>query len=176
VPSARAFCDKAKPESAPASRFEIHKTTVYDKKTNLTWARCAVGQAVGKADPLGSGLNDFLNIGDDTCRGIPQRYGWRDAQQVLADYAGWRLPTNQELSTIVEHRCDHPAINQTVFPGNVIWRYNGNDFGSYWASDSLSNTGGSNPITAFILTDFVEGKRAVWVTGTWAVRLVRDGR
>jgi hypothetical protein len=73
---------------------------VFDKKTHLTWQRCSVGQAW--QDGRG-------------CIGTVQ--GLTLLQAELLETSGWRLPTIEELETLVSSNCTRPAINEEVFPG-----------------------------------------------------------
>lgn len=99
--SARAAqqCDPEKPETTPTSRFEINQTdgTAYDTKSKLTWRICSEGQVHQEG----------------RCTGIAraERWGWY-AHNPLD---GWRAPNEEELKSIVEERCQNPAINLTVF-------------------------------------------------------------
>lgn len=62
--------------------------TVTDEKTQLQWMRCSVGQTWK----------------DNTCQGEVRMMSWWDANlvsQVFADHCDWRLPTREELMTLV---------------------------------------------------------------------------
>ncbi|HEX2672103.1 MAG TPA: DUF1566 domain-containing protein [Polyangiaceae bacterium] len=60
--------------AAPAGRYTLTSTTVYDTKTKLTWQRVS----------------------------SPAAYTWSDALQYCAKNAPWRMPTYKELFTIVD--------------------------------------------------------------------------
>lgn len=106
------------PASTPTNRFTINKNgTVSDLKTGLTWKKCSEGQ---------NGIN---------CGGAATFYTWQDAIQQaqnvnnkggFAGYKDWRLPSDEELRSIVEYQCTDPSINLIVFPKTPI---NG-----YWSS------------------------------------------
>jgi uncharacterized repeat protein (TIGR01451 family) len=85
--------------------------TVTHQKTGLMWQRCSVGQTWNGAGCTGSASS--------------MNYTSAIAQtSVLADYNDWRLPTLNELNTIVEYKNYSPAINSTVFPNtpsNLFW-------------------------------------------------------
>jgi hypothetical protein len=64
--------------------------TVVDKKTNLQWMRCSLGQAWSGG----------------TCKGKATKYSWKKAldQAKMTHYAGysdWRVPTLKELQSLV---------------------------------------------------------------------------
>ncbi|EIA3112227.1 DUF1566 domain-containing protein [Vibrio cholerae] len=62
--------------------------TVYDKKSNLTWMRCSIGQAWD----------------GQTCQGEAQTFTWDDSMQLKHNFASsnaWRLPTVEELDSLV---------------------------------------------------------------------------
>ena len=102
-------CDANKPETTPTSRFKDNGDgTVTDTKTRLTWRHCVLGMAWnGKS-----------------CEGTSATYDYAGAQDAIAEMnaakeghrANWRLPTADELATLVESRCFKPAINLNVFP------------------------------------------------------------
>lgn len=89
-----------------AANFTIHEDgTVTHNTTGLMWMRCSLGQ---KWD-------------GKTCSGTPTDYTWKDALQAaksfeFAGYQDWRLPSKNELASIVEEKCHSPAINGTIFP------------------------------------------------------------
>ena len=75
---------------------------VQDSKTGLSWRRCAEGMAWnGKA-----------------CAGKPAKYSYVNAQKYVATQAasGWRLPTKDELLTLVDKTKKKPAIDGNAFP------------------------------------------------------------
>jgi hypothetical protein len=101
----------AGPESVPASRFVAQPDgTLKDQKLNVLWRRCLVGQ----------------NASKNGCSGKPKLL---DLQQALAfakaeKPAGWRLPSQDELLSLVESRCSGPALNPKVFggiPSTKVW-------------------------------------------------------
>jgi len=96
-------CDPNKPETTPASRFEINRAdgTVFDMKTNLTWKICSEGQSYS----------------GEHCTGNATGFTYNDAVQTFGVKGdNWRLPNVDELGSIVEKRCKNPALNIAVFP------------------------------------------------------------
>lgn len=96
-------CDPSKPETTPASRFEINRTdgTAFDTKTKLTWKICAEGQSYA----------------DGYCTGDATEFDWDNAVQLFGDNGNsWRLPGVDELGSIVEERCRFPTLNKAIFP------------------------------------------------------------
>jgi len=76
--------------------------TVTHKLTGLTWMRCAEGMSWSGA----------------TCNGLAAGYTFDQAIVLTSSYANktdWRLPTIDELKTIVD-RSYQPTINPTAFP------------------------------------------------------------
>lgn len=71
--------------------------------TNLTWKRCAEGQTWNGS----------------ACEGEAKSYRWTKADTLTQTYAGesdWRLPTLEELRSMVDFTPGNPAINGTIFP------------------------------------------------------------
>lgn len=136
---------------APNSRYEMKTDgTVVDKKSGLTWMRCALGQTWrGPA-----------------CKGAAHKYTWKAAlhaaeNKVFLGRNDWRLPNHRELQSLVEHRCFAPAINKTAFP-NV-------PKGMYWWSSSPVG-----PTAWFVESEF--GVSSIFnKAANLAVRLVRGG-
>lgn len=94
------------------TRFEIidDGAVVLDQQTGLHWMRCSVGQ-----DWTGS-----------TCAGRPDRFTWDQAKDLASDLAGnnsWRLPTVEELQSLVEYRVFNPAIDPEIFPNTAPSNY-----------------------------------------------------
>ncbi|WPD21581.1 MAG: DUF1566 domain-containing protein [Candidatus Electrothrix scaldis] len=137
--------------------------TVTDTKTGLMWKRCSEGL---------SGVN---------CEdGEIEKYSWDDAVQRFknVEYAGykdWRLPTIDELKTLVhcskgQHKDDYcmdgskvPTINQQAFPNTETFVWSGSPDAAYsiyaWLVIFGSGSSGSD-----------------FRTASYAVRLVRGGR
>jgi hypothetical protein len=107
--AAQAICDASPTAKPSASRFVIADETVYDRTTKLTWMRCSYGQTSRK----GGG-----------CDGEVKPVDWDAAMalRVPGDRA-WRLPTKDELDSIVEQDCKKPAINEDVFPDTALMAY-----------------------------------------------------
>jgi len=96
---------------ASGQRFKDKMSgTVFDTKTGLTWTRCPLGMRWNKK----------------SCQDVPDRMSWSEAQSEVfklnnqqSGYIGfrdWRLPTLEELGSLVESGCYEPAINNAVFP------------------------------------------------------------
>ncbi len=97
----------------PTSRYEITGAQVFDKETKLTWQRCSVGQKW--IEGLG-------------CTGTPQELSWTQAKKLDGT---WRLPTKDELDTLVSDACLRSA-NAEAFPGFTLQHPN------YWSSTETS--------------------------------------
>ncbi|MFA7240743.1 MAG: DUF1566 domain-containing protein [Sulfuricellaceae bacterium] len=129
--------------------------TVTHNKTNLTWKRCAEGQTWNNA-----------------CTGTPQTYTWVNATALTQNYAGqsdWRLPTNNELLTIVEWSTTAPAINQTIFPAN----FPASEISYYWSASAYSAPSITNAWTVYFSTGMNYAKP---LATKFPVRLVRGVR
>lgn len=120
---AQATCTKQK------ERYVVQGDTVYDKKTDLTWQRCSIGQRWKEG------------IG---CVGVIKELKFNDAK--LNASGSWRLPTLEELQTLVMRDCPEGArINTEVFPDMDT-----RDHCCYWAESSSRvwyvdfNSGNSN--------------------------------
>jgi hypothetical protein len=108
---ARAVCDVKQPSAIPSSRYVLHGGQAYDTQTGLTWQRCSLGQTWKE----GSG-----------CVGEVKHLPWNDA--VAQVPAGWRLPTKDEIATLVSPACRRPALNDEVFPNmdtENLWYWTG---------------------------------------------------
>ena len=128
------------------SRYVIKGDTVYDAKTNLTWQRCSVGQrwVEGKG-----------------CVGEVKLFSYEDAQRQRD--AIWRVPTKDELATLIEHgpmqRKQWTTIDEGAFPNTLA--------AGYWTSTPYDAT-----YAWHVVFDF--GSIAYWYrSSAYAVRLVR---
>lgn len=128
IPIAAQSADK--PEKIPvgpnASNFVDNKDgTVTDKKTGLTWKQCPEGItggdcAMGKADKF------KWQFALDHAKSINEGEGF-------AGKKDWRVPTIEELATIVDANRKDPSINVTAFPNTPFDAF-------YWSS-SITDDG-----------------------------------
>ncbi|WP_299197834.1 DUF1566 domain-containing protein [uncultured Amphritea sp.] len=149
---ALAVCDKNIAESTPSSRFVLKGGEAYDQQTQLTWKRCSVGTTW---------------TSDAGCIGKVKLLGLDKAKQLAqALGGGWRVPTIQELYSIVEQRCFNPTINTRVFPAVK-------NFGEgtpYWSDTRVEEI----PSLIYFI-DFIDGAIDGHSKGfPLAVRLVRS--
>ncbi|SEH08907.1 Lcl domain-containing protein [Candidatus Venteria ishoeyi] len=102
------MCDESLETTTPDEEFNINTDgTVSHLKTELVWDRCSWGLS-----------------GENCEQGTASEHNWEDAQQqaeiannqAYKGYTDWRVPTRQELLSIVEFQCYQPAINERVFP------------------------------------------------------------
>lgn len=145
--SAYALCDGSQPTRTPTARYVIKNGEVYDKKTDLTWQLCSVGQRWKE----GAG-----------CVGVIKQIAWDEAMAAATE--GWRVPSKDELSTLISPTCKNPAINEEVFADmdlGKLW---------YWTSSK------SGDFLAW-LGNFADGTFTNYDrTDVGAVRLVRGGQ
>ncbi len=144
--------------------------TVYDKQHNLTWQRCPMGQS-----------------GAQCQQGEAKEIDWWATKDYAQTQAGWRLPTKEELRTLVycsngipageawDETCSgknqrggwnfqFPTINQQAFP------YTPPNF--FWSSSPYADDGNGVWVVGFGLGNVHRyGKRH-----NSHVRLVRSGQ
>lgn len=146
LPAASAGCDSNQPNRTPSSRYVIKGDEVYDKKTDLTWQHCSVGQHWKEG------------VG---CVGVIKQMTWDEAKSQAQN--GWRLPSKDELTTLLAPNCSKPAINEEAFPDmelDKLWYWTSSENGSFLAW----------------LVNFADGNANSYDrTDTGAVRLVRGG-
>ena len=124
--------------------------TITYKPTNLIWKQCTEGQ-----------------IGP-SCSGTTNTYNWDKAISLSDSFAGksdWRLPTEDELISLVDFTKSNPAINATIFPGTPLSYY-------YWSSSPNNNNSDHAWNVSFGTGDASSGNRS----GGYSVRLVRGGQ
>lgn len=66
------------------------------------------------------------------------QYAQEYASKRLAGQKGWRLPTIQELQTLVEPNCQEPATNLQMFPGTPaagVWTIEQSPPQNAWSVD-----------------------------------------
>ncbi len=132
----------------PTDRYVITGGQVYDKNSDLTWERCSVGQEWQE----GAG-----------CVGAIEALTWREALQQAKD--DWRVPTVQELETLIAPTCTKPAINEEVFPGIALNKL------AYWSGTEVGSYGGAWAVSFVVGTTGYDDH-----TNALPVRLVRSGK
>ncbi|WYD79286.1 MAG: DUF1566 domain-containing protein [Candidatus Electrothrix gigas] len=139
--------------------------TVTDTKTGLMWKRCSEGLS-----------------GDNCEDGKAERYNFDKAVEKFksvkyAGYADWRLPTIDELKTLIycskgvrdkesgscHEGSERPTINQQAFPNTWKW---------YWSGSPLA----SSSDYAWYVSFFSGNSVALNRSFSYAVRLVRGGQ
>jgi hypothetical protein len=145
--AAHAACDASQPSQKPASQYILKGDIAQDKQTRLTWRRCSVGQSWKDGEG---------------CLGAVKPLTVLSAKQLEVD--GWRLPTRDELATLVSPTCSKPAINEDVFPDMDAAHLH------YWSS-----TANGDSYAAYV--NFATGMSSFDANDEpYAVRLVRDGK
>ena len=131
----------------------IDGAEVADKKTGLIWRRCAEGMVYGKGACTGKAIEfDYGNLFQHA-KSESSRTG-----------VAWRVPTNKELSSIIDKQFVDPSIDSTVFPTTPSnW---------FWTASQLSDIPYSAPGVCFSSGCMYEAN--VRGYGRY-IRLVRDG-
>src|ERR1017187_3712703 len=80
-------------------RYLVNGDSVFDKSTELTWSRCSVGQRW--KDGIG-------------CYGATGKFTFDEAQHLSV--GGWRVPTLNELRTLVVDGKFNPVFDTAAFP------------------------------------------------------------
>ncbi len=99
--------------SQPRNLTRNANGTVADSVTGLVWSACPQGTTYVPSDPGGS------------CTGTATGMTWYAAQaacsarntEALGERTDWRLPTADELHTIIDHSVRAPSIDTVKFPG-----------------------------------------------------------
>jgi hypothetical protein len=137
------------------SRFALNGAEATDVRENLVWRRCSVG--LDWREP-------------DGCVGQIRALSLEGARRA-AKSAGeeWRLPSADELLTLVDRACGTPAIDARVFPDVPIDP--GGENSLYWTSTAAGMLGMN------VTVDFREGFYDAHSPGLYYfVRLVKAAK
>jgi hypothetical protein len=107
-----AECSSSDAGGASSERYAFKGDIVIDNATNLVWARCSVGQSWSETSA--------------DCTGTALKFTYDEATKA-SHPVGWRLPTPDELKTIVVEGCENPSIDTRLFPRTAP--------DPYWAVD-----------------------------------------
>ena len=94
--------------ATPASRFEVEKHTVLDRRTGLMWMR----QTMPGGHMPWAKAKEACSLHD------------------LGGYTDWRLPTIRELLTIVDYERHEPAIDAAAFQCESAWYWSSTPYAS----------------------------------------------
>jgi hypothetical protein len=145
-----------------ASRFILKGSDARDTRTGLTWQRCSVGMT----------WNDRQG-----CTGQQTPMGLKEALKAAETAgSGWRVPSINELYSLIDKQCGKPPVDVKVFPdlrSNGKEELNSEEDKIYWTSSESSDLGIAGMI---YYVDFTTGDVDVHSKGfSLAVRLVRSG-
>ncbi|MCC7067702.1 MAG: DUF1566 domain-containing protein, partial [Burkholderiales bacterium] len=140
--------------TTPTSDFVVNANgTVNHTPTGLMWKQCNEGLS-GPACAIST-----ANYQDWPTALITAR------NSTFAGYTDWRLPTKQELESLVDNTCFSPAINDTVFPATVAsWT---------WTSTTFVGDPANAWVVGFNDGNSLAGNKS---GNGYAVRLVRGGQ
>jgi hypothetical protein len=109
-----------------ATPTQLKQFTIRDRSSGLEWLRCSVGQV----------WNGYTCIGNARMLSLDEAL----QAEVLAQNelgAGWRLPSVDELRTLVCESCTQPKIDSRLYPNTMAapyWSSSKNrwSIGRYW--------------------------------------------
>ncbi|MBS4095686.1 MAG: DUF1566 domain-containing protein [Sulfuricella sp.] len=112
--------------SKPDSDFTDNGNgTVTHKATGLTWKRCTEGSDWGNGKCVKSASSSIDTFSQDDALNF--KGSW------YAGYSDWRLPTENELLTLVDYGKIDLALNSTIFPISAA---------ALWSATSYPTNGG----------------------------------
>jgi len=140
--------------TTPTSDFVVNANgTVTHTPTGLMWKQCNEGLS-GPACAISTVSPQDWPTALTTAR-----------NSTFAGYTDWRLPTKQELESLVDSTCFSPAINDTVFPATVAdWT---------WTSTTFFGDPAFAWVVGFNDGNSLAGNKS---GNRYAVRLVRGGQ
>jgi len=122
-----------------------------------------------------TGLIWEVKTDDNSIHDRDNKYTWTNTatfitavnSESFGGFSDWRLPTVNELSTLVNSNRYNPAINTEFFPGTVSSRY--------WSSTALANSRGRVWYVDFY-SGLVNYHLSHSESGSYYVRAVRAGQ
>ncbi len=114
VQGANGACNAEANSGQSDARYVVKDDVVHDQVTKLTWMRCSEGQRWSA---------------DAGCQGVLRTFNCEQGN--VARSQGWRVPSVDELETLVAKGCRNPAVDETVFPGTPA--------GPYWTSSKVES-------------------------------------
>ena len=142
-------CNPKIEATRPNSRYGVASGEVTDEVTGLVWKQCELGR---------TGATCSLGVSAQLTFSQAQAEAFSASTPVRA----WRLPTRNELASIVERKCSSPSINSTVFPGQP------------WSGVWSATANKAYPDAQWIVNFYNGFVSIVNASTTQHVRLVRD--
>jgi len=136
------------------ARFALDEDEATDRTTGLVWKRCSAGlEWLGEKDGCGG---QMIGATPDGAGAIARKAG-----------VGWRVPTADELLSLVTRNCGEPAIDKRIFPDVALDP--GGEGSLYW---TITEAG---MLDMLVTVDFRDGTYDMHSRGlTYFVRLVRS--
>ena len=151
-------CDETRPATTPDRVFIMHEDgTVKDTRSGLLWMRCALGQSWREGRCAFSHITYEFYEAEEAAGKLNRQGGF-------AGHRNWRVPTLDELASIVEQRCEDPALNTRAFPDNPVT--------GYWSSSEDPDYLNGGMLVHLLNGHSYMGNKK----GDWGLRLVSDGR
>lgn len=135
-------------------RFALDEDEATDRTTGLVWKRCSAGlEWLGEKD----------GCGGEIAAATPAQA----AELGRKAGADWRVPTADELLTLVTRACGEPAIDKNVFPDVPLDP--GGEGSLYWTTTE------AGMLDMLVTVDFRDGTYDMHSRGlNYFVRLVRS--
>ena len=144
-----------RPDAAEiGSRYVLRGALAYDSKTRLTWQRCGYGQQFRDGRCVGA----LTLVTPDEAAQAARKAG-----------TGWRVPTVDELASLVTQRCRPPMLNPQVFPDV---RAVSEGKAAFWSSSRHE----ALPMLTYNVDFIAPAVDANTAGVSMGVRLVRSGR
>lgn len=142
--------------------IDNHDGTVLDVINNLLWSKCNVGESYDLTSNDCSGSAMSIASFSDALTVAAGSFNYK-----IGNYTGFRLPNIKELNSLVDYRCNSPAIDLNLFPTSLSTTY-------------ISSTPDAEQLNASVhfeglVVDFKDGAEIVTHNNIYhAIRLVRE--
>ncbi len=135
--------------------FKQKGNEILDTRNGNTWTRCPIGQEWNEKKGC---------LGEMRLMNLEEAKAYATSLQL-----GWRVPSIEELATLVDKRCKSPVVNERLF-GKVQETGEGANF----LSQTLYFEGDGTLRSLYYTIDFMQGDVDAHTKGfVGAVRLVR---